>query len=296
VDGTSAKAVKSAVERENVEPIFEALMVLSSETKTKMGTIHVLEDDSQFIHFFDSAGQRIKLNAEDVLITEKTANIYKLDIGDDIRVRVAADHFVDFKVTVISKVNIGQGVYLSKQAWEEHGLTFSATALLSADNKMEPPVEIVSRVVDTSVQSQDFMTSMNSTLSLSVMMIGAAAVLAFIVLYNLGMLNFLERERDLATLLVLGFHPRELRSFVVFENIVFSIVGIIIGIPAGFALHRIIFSNAGMGDELDFSTIILNNSVIVSVLFTFFIAVAVNIIVLTKVKRIHMVEALKSVE
>lgn len=292
----SDEAVKSVIDQGRAEPILEALRVLSSDSRTKMGMIHVLADHSQFIHFNDSAGQRINLKPDGALITKKTADIYNLAVGDELKVRVAPDHVVTFNVAAISKINIGQGVYVSQQAWESQGLEFKPTALLSMDANIQLPAEKITRVVVTDGQSKDFMKSMNSTLSLSVMMIAAAAVLAFIVLYNLGILNFTERERDLATLLVLGFHPRELRSFVVFENIIFSMVGILIGIPAGFALHRMIFAKAGMGDELDFSAIILNQSVIISVVFTLVIALVVNMIMLTKVNKIHMVEALKSVE
>lgn len=247
------ESVQAVIDQGKAEPVLEALRVLISDSKTKMGTVHVLKGNSQWIHFYDDAGQRINLQPDGALITQKTADIYDLAVGDVLKVRVAPDHLVQFTISAISKVNIGQGLYVSEQAWEEAGMAFKPTALLSGDTQLELPKEKVSNVVLTSGQSEDFMTSMNSTLSLSVMMIGAAAVLAFIVLYNLGILNFTERERDLATLLVLGFHPKELRSFVIFENILFSCLGIGVGIPAGFALHRMIFAKAGMGDELDFS-------------------------------------------
>ncbi|MEK4328442.1 FtsX-like permease family protein [Paenibacillus sp. FSL R7-0312] len=295
-DGISEEVLQSLQEQKQTEPILETVLVLSSDSKKKMGTIHVLEDHSQFIHFFDSTARRLDLTADGALITQKTADIYHLKVGDKIHVRIAPEQSVYFEVADIAKVNIGQGVYVSREAWQAKGLSFRPTAILSGSGSAPLPEGIVSRTVATDDQSRDFMTSMNSTLSLSVMMIAAAAVLAFIVLYNLGMLNFAERERDLATLLVLGFHPKELRGFVVMENSIFSLIGIVIGIPAGFELHRMIFAKAGMGDELDFSAVILNNSIFLSILFTVVIAVAVNMIVLSRVQKIHMVGALKSVE
>lgn len=295
-EGISENVTDSLQYQEQMEPILERKLILSSDSKTKMGMIHVLNSPSQFIHFFDLKGRQLNLKADSVLITQKTADLYNLQIGEKIYVRISAEQLVDFKVADITKINIGQGVYISREAWQAKGLTFTPTAILSGSGATALPKEIIAKAVDTKDQSREFMTSMNSTLSLTVMMIGAAAVLACIVLYNLGMLNLAERERDLATLLVLGFHPKELRGFVVIENIIFSLMGILIGIPVGFVLHRKIFANAGMGDELDFTAIISNKSIVLSILFTIIIALVVNLLVLSRVKKIRMVEALKSVE
>ncbi|OBZ14645.1 hypothetical protein A8L34_12045 [Bacillus sp. FJAT-27264] len=295
-EGVSIDTVTSFLREDEMESISEAPLVISSEERTKMGTIHVLSKDSKFIQFYDEKGQRLELDDNSVLITEKTADIYNVAIGDELQVRLSSDNRVSFTVGAISKVNIGQGLYLSKEAWNAKGLTYQPTAIIAGSEHTSFPDGMISRIVETERQSKDFMTSMDSTLSLSVMMVAAAGVLAFIVLYNLGILNFTERERDLATLLVLGFRQRELRSFVVFENILFTALGIIIGIPAGFTLHEIIFAKSGMGDELDFSAVINNQSIAISVLFTAAIALAVNIALLYKVGKIKMVEALKSVE
>lgn len=295
-DGISEETLQSLLQEEQTEPILEAVHVLSSDSKTKMGTVHVLENPSQFIRFFDSGAHRLELPDDSALITQKTADIYHLETGDRIIVRTGPGQSADFIVGAIAKVNIGQGIYVSKEVWQAKGLVFRPTAIVSGHGAAAPPEGIISRTIATGDQSADFLSSMNSTLSLSLMMIAAAAALAFIVLYHLGMLNFAERERDLATLLVLGFHPKEVRSFVMMENIIFSLIGIGAGIPAGFALHRLIFASAGMGDELDFSAVILNNSIFLSVLFTVIIAFAVNLLVWTRVQKIHMVEALKSVE
>lgn len=295
-DGLSEGTLQSIGEQVQTEPILEARLVLSSDSKTQMGTVHVLERQSRFIHFYDSAARRLDLPTDGALITDKTAEIYHLEAGDRILVRIGPEQSEQFIVAAIAKVNIGQGIYVSREMWQAKGFAFRPTALLSGSGAAPLPEGMISRTVATDDQSRDFLTSMNSTLSLSVMMIAAAAALAFIVLYNLGMLNFAERERDLATMLVLGFHPKELRGFVMIENIVFSLIGIGAGIPAGFALHRLIFATAGMGDELDFSAVILNNSILLSVLFTVVIAFAVNRLVLARVHKIQMVEALKSVE
>ncbi|MCZ0702276.1 putative ABC transport system permease protein [Natronobacillus azotifigens] len=278
------------------ERIEERNLSVQSATKRKMGTLHVLENSSDLIHFYDN-DNKVSLDNNELLITEKTAQIYNLTIGDQVSIKTIFDDELDMKVSNIVKMNIGQGFYINEYTWTEiHQQELIPTAFITKDDSLEIPENYVLKSIKTQTQESDFMESMNSTLSISIMMILAAALLALLVLYNLGILNFAERERDLATLSVLGFYYHELRYLLVLENIFLSILGILIGIPGGLLLHERIFSNAGMGDELDFSIIINLASVVIAFLFTFGIVIVVNIIMSKKIKRIKMTEALKSIE
>lgn len=278
------------------ERIEERNLSVQSATKRKMGTLHVLENSSDLIHFYDN-DNKVSLDNNELLITEKTAQIYNLTVGDQVSIKTIFDDELDMKVSNIVKMNIGQGFYINEYTWTEiHQQELIPTAFITKDDSLEIPENYVLKSIKTQTQEKDFMESMNSTLSISIMMILAAALLALLVLYNLGILNFAERERDLATLSVLGFYYHELRYLLVLENIFLSILGILIGIPGGLLLHERIFSNAGMGDELDFSIIINLASVVIAFLFTFGIVIVVNIIMSKKIKRIKMTEALKSIE
>ncbi len=288
--------LRTLLDNNNDERIMEVVTEVSSKNKTKMTNLHVLENSGEYIQFYDENEKKIPLDNGRVLVTQKTADIYKVNVGDDLTLKLNSGNSIILKVTDISKVNIGQGIYLSESTWKDLNGKFIPTALLSKQEKNEYSDNVVSHKVKTSLQEKDFTTSMSSTLSMAVLMIAAAAILAFLVLYNLGMLNFAERERDLATLLVLGFYQKELKSFISFENILFSILGIILGILGGHYLHSKIFESAGMGDELDFSIIIEKSSICIAVFFVLLIVIIVNLTVISKIKKIHMAEALKSVE
>lgn len=279
------------------ESIEERTLSVESAAKKKMGLVHVIGNDSNLISFYDDDHNKVSLANKDLLITEKTAEIFNLTVGDKVKIKKSSSEELRMSVTKIVKMNIGQGFYLNEHTWTEvYSQKNIPTAFITKDESLSIPDKYVLKSVKTQTQENDFMESMNSTLSISIMMILAAALLALLVLYNLGILNFAERERDLATLSVLGFYYRELSYLLVLENIFLSLLGILLGIPGGVLLHERIFSNAGMGDELDFSVIINSTSIILSVVFTFGIIIVVNVIMSKKIKKIKMTEALKSIE
>ena len=138
----------------------------------------------------------------------------------------------------------------------------------------------------------DMMVSLNYII---ILVVGCAGALAFIVLFNLGNINITERVREIATIKVLGFYPRETGAYVFRENLVLVIMGIIIGIPAGLALHRFVMSQI-IVDMVSFNQVIEPASYVFTVLVVVGFDVIVDIIMRRKLRRINMAEALKSIE
>lgn len=273
----------------------ELRVSVESKEKKKISSMYIIEDNN-LIKFYDGNKEKIQLNDNDLLITEKISEIYSLNIGDTVKFRLDKDNYIELDVTKITKINIGQGFYLTKGAFEKVGQKYKPNIILKGSNDTEYSNTIVNKSVVTEKQEADFIRSMKSTISMSIMLIMAAAILAIVALYNLGVLNFSDRERDMATLLVLGFYQSELRKFLSVENIILSLTGIVLGLPMGILMHRKIFASAGMGDELDFTALIYGKSFIIAVIFTITLVLLINIILSNKIKKIKMTEALKSVE
>ena len=145
---------------------------------------------------------------------------------------------------------------------------------------------------DMKAYVDDMMVSLNYII---ILVIGCAGALAFIVLFNLGNINITEREREIATIEVLGFYPREMGSYVFRENFILVLLGIIAGLPAGFALHRFIMSRIVV-DAVSFNNVVEPVSYLFTVLVVLGFAVIVDVILRRKLRRINMAEALKSVE
>lgn len=273
----------------------EMKLSVESNSKKKMSSIYILENNN-LIKFYDNNDNEIKLKENELLITEKIADIYSLSIGDKVKLRLDNENYIELTVSQISKINIGQGFYLLKETYENLEQTYEPNVILKSKISNVYDDNIIYKTVVTENQENDFVKSMESTISMSIMLILAAASLAIVVLYNLGVLNFADRERDMATLSVLGFYESELKKFLSVENVVMSFIGIILGIPVGILMHRKIFANAGMGDELDFTALIYRKSFIITIIFIIILVVVINFILTNKIKKIKMTEALKSVE
>ena len=135
-----------------------------------------------------------------------------------------------------------------------------------------------------------------SSLSIiTVILIISAGLLAFVVLYNLINVNLSERIREIATIKVLGFYDKEVANYVYRENIILSIIGAIIGLGLGKILHSYIMTVIEM-DDVIFPKMIFWYSYIISFAITIVFGIIVNLTMYNKLKKIPMVESLKSVE
>ena len=142
----------------------------------------------------------------------------------------------------------------------------------------------------------DQLDRMLSTLgTVIVVLIVSAGMLAFVVLYNLNNINITERQRELATLKVLGFYDKEVSQYVFRENVLLTIMGVIAGAAFGILLHRYVITTVEV-DAVMFGRNIKPLSFLYSALFTCGFSAFVNMVMHFKLKKIDMVESLKSVE
>ena len=146
---------------------------------------------------------------------------------------------------------------------------------------------------------RDFMvrlTKMMESLNyIVIVVILSAAALALVVLYNLTNINILERIREIATIKVLGFYPKETADYVFRENIVLTAFGVVLGLVLGIFLHRFVMAQIVV-DMVYFNVTIRPFSFVISVLLTFLFTVIVNLLMSIRIEKINMAESLKSVE
>ncbi|MPN19133.1 hypothetical protein SDC9_166499 [bioreactor metagenome] len=122
-----------------------------------------------------------------------------------------------------------------------------------------------------------------------------ASLLAFVVLYNLTNINITERMREIATIKVLGFYDVEVAGYVYRENIVLTVIGALIGLVLGIFMHRYVITTVEV-DMVMFERLIKPISFVWAFVLTFGFSMFVNLVMFFKLKRISMVESLKSVE
>lgn len=275
-----------------------AIQVVLPDGRQKMEPISITAKESPLIHLRDIDGNPISLPENGVLMTRKLCKELGLDKGDIIRIKIKNKGYVSVPITEIAYVASGQGIYMTDTYWKSLGETFKPTALLVKWNGQPDKKFLNSDVVADSSTRESMQESLSSSLgvvNLAVLfLIILGSSLAFVVLYNTGILNYVERVRDLATFRVLGFHHREIRYLVLVENYFSVFLGMLSGIPVGRFMSWVIASS--IDQRLDLLGNIKLADVLVAGVMTMFFARIVNKVIAHKMKEIDISEALKSVE
>ena len=142
---------------------------------------------------------------------------------------------------------------------------------------------------------EKFDTMLESLNKIIFIIILSASTLAFVVLYNLTIINVIERKREIATLKVLGFHDKEVSSYIYKETIALTFLGSLIGLVLGVLLHMFVMKNTEM-DEIIFPRIINISSYIISIILIMLFNLIIGVFIHFRLKRIDMISSLKSVE
>ncbi len=275
--------------------IQELSIELKLNANKENGFLTVL-DIGDKIRFEDEERHRISLPDKGIGISYKMAELLNAETDDIIEWRIYGQKdWIKSEISVIYRTPMGQGITINKDEYESLGQSFIPSSLLTSDIIDN---DISLKAVESIQNKNNLMNNFNELLEsirmIIVILVIGAILLGSVVLYNLGALSFTERIRELATLKVLGFHPKQIRSLLSMQNIWLTILGILIGVPIGYWLIEFMLST--MPASLDMRAIISKTSVIISVLGTFIVSVTVNLLLSRNIKRIDMVSALKSVE
>lgn len=156
-------------------------------------------------------------------------------------------------------------------------------------------VDGISGVTFNTISKQTFSNTIKNLNYVVLVMIVSAGSLAFVVLYNLTNVNISERIREIATIKVLGFYDGETAAYIYRENIILTIVGMIVGLVLGKFLHQYIMITVEIKSMM-FGRIISLKSYIIAAILTILLSLIVNIVMYYKLKNVKMVESLKSID
>ena len=278
------------------EGIREEAIELKYKGIKKTGTLTVM-NDSEYYKVTDANRNYMHLDPDGIAISDKMAEVLGLKVGDKVRWHVAGNpKWIDSEITETYSIPFGQGLILSPEVFDEIGgddYNYSTNVVLTKKNVKENYTGVSS--ITTSEDIRKGWNTMTEALDLMVSVLTTfAIVLAVVVLYNLGLLSFTEIQRELATLKVLGFNSKSLRRLLLTQNLWFSTIGFILAIPGAYVLMGIMMGSTG--DEYCFPINIYLWNFIVSFLITFGLSVLVNLAFSRKIKKVNMVESLKSNE
>lgn len=285
---------------------------VSSDLADKTIYLYVVEsaDGMQtYLNMHDRETQKpLALTDEGVILTEKLANTLGVGPGDTFSLHVSSSEKKDVTVLALTENYTSHCVYMTAGLYEtvyEEAPKFNILFLeFTEDLKYAQQQELASYLIGhdtvtsvTLVADQlDSLNDMVGSLNMVVwVLIIAAGLLAFVVLFNLNNINISERRRELATLKVLGFFDNEVAMYVYRENIILTILGILAGLFLGAWLHQYLVATIEV-DLIMFGRAIEPLSYLWSILLTALFAVLVNITMYYKLQEIDMIESLKSVE
>lgn len=279
VYGSSTSQTKSIEFKKAKKKYTESLLV--SDGKSKLN----VTDHNQKV---------IKLKSNGIYLTEKLAKKYNVQVGDKIQWHILNDSsWYTSKVVGLNRDPQQQQFTMTKKYYEKKGLMYRADSLYT--NKHAKKLDGVSKV--SSIGSirkgmEDMMATMRSVM---VLLIVFAILLGSVILYNLGVLSFTEKQVQFATLKVLGFNDKQIEEIFVKQNTWIMLVAICIGLPLGYGLLAYIYTNA-IGDTYDFSAVVSFMSYVYAIVGTIVVSFVMNKLLARKIKKIDMVSSLKSGE
>ncbi len=295
-------------ETENIAVLQQTSVTASGDGASKTCNLMITGDEniSKAMNFRTEDDERIAYpDTGEAIMNNKLADMLGIETGDDIAVKYDDTETVYLKVTGIYRNYVSNYIYINDETYVDYfGNEYQPqTAFVTVKDDMDvyDMAEQIYRydgVMGISVNEDiksgvdDMMVSLNYII---ILVRGCAGALAFIVLFNLGNINITERVREIATIEVLGFYPRETGAYVFRENFILVIFGILAGLPTGYVLHNFIMEQIQV-DAVAFNKIIEPSSYLFTVLFVLGFTFIVDIIMRRKLRRINMAEALKSIE
>ncbi len=253
--------------------------------------------------------EKFKLDDNGVLITEKFAKKAKVSVGDAVTLKFSNELSIKVVVTGIVENYAFHYAYMSPQLYSrifQSPVAYNymyvkyADGIRGTEKAEQVATELmkfndINAIVDAEQTIRTFDELFNCLNLVIAIFIISAALLAFIVLYTLTSININERRREIATLKVLGFYDRESTSYVGRENYIITAFAIIVGIVLGFYLHQVVVAQAEVNVVM-FGRVIEPMSYVFAVGMTLLFAIIVNVVMHFYIKRIDMVESLKSTD
>lgn len=311
---------QNVTNHEEVEPIIDGIVtnelllnqsyydVIKDGVDDLSVTVLISEDDStKFEHYFDLEDNETKdnltLTDDGVIISNKIADLFSVQAGDTISLRDSNDTVYQVKVSGVALNYVSNYIYMSKGLYESltgDELTFNSFVSEDVLNEEEVSTELLNQDEVLSVnlastllaKSNGGIEGLNYIIALLVII---SCLLCFAVLYNLTSINISERTREIATLKVLGFKDLETNEYIYRETLVTVFVGILLGFCMTPFLHAYLIDLLE-NETVTFLRTIQVTSFVWAGLLTLAFAILMQIITFFKLKRINMIESLKSVE
>lgn len=292
-------------------PAYQSGVEISTNKGTRTSYLVVPRDIKElpsYVSFQDrKTHEKITPTEDGVIISEKLAILLDIKKGDTVTFQGNDIPPAKVKVNGINENYTMHYIYMSPSLYKQiynKDAQFNTVIFNMTQNDEQSRETLSKELLSTNdiigityaaTTGTDFSNATSSLKSIVLVLIICAGMLAFVVLYNLSNINITERARELATIKVLGFYDGEVSAYIYRENTVSSVIGIAVGLVLGIWLHKFVVITSEV-DIIMFNRSINWQSFLYSAIFTFAFTLIVNLILHFKLKKIDMVESLKSIE
>ncbi|WP_296863490.1 ABC transporter permease [uncultured Methanobrevibacter sp.] len=277
----------------NGDKLMESAIEIESDSAKKSGSLLVL-NHTDLVTPTDYDWNKVDIKDDEISISHKMADMLGVGVGDKVKWHImGSDKWVNTTIDKIHADPISQGFIMSADKLEDIDLNYTPTSIVTEKhvNESYGGVKAANSMSDMTGSWDELTESM---WLLIYILIFFASLLAVIVLYNLGLLSFTEIEREIATLKVLGFKTSALRKLLLTQNLWFTAIGFILGLPVGYAILAIMWESSG--DSFYILPSISLTNLLLTAVITFALSIIVNLMFSRKIKKLDMVESLKSGE
>lgn len=300
-DAGTLESYRKRLDAQRVDGMMVKTVSLRTPELTRTSTLTVLCDDQRSYNMGENY-TFAALPQDGIALTEKMMKTLGVCVGDVLTVYLTGDDEpLTLPITQIFYSTIGQGAYASESYWNSlRRGDFMPTSLLLKEPTPEcvnliTHMDELSEIKDPAVQHVQNLGILNSLTTIFSVMAGAALGLAFVITYNMGILNFTERTREYATLKVLGYHQKEIKRLMIRESNLLSAVGVLLGIVPGILLVGVIMKSCE-SEQMLYGTYVTVQSLILASIITFGFSRFIQTFLTRNVPKLDMVESLKSVE
>ncbi|MCP1311788.1 ABC transporter permease [Paenibacillus tyrfis] len=278
------------------------------DDKKEKATLTVTEKENNLIHFFDENNNKLYLGNNGVLVPKSYADKYHIVEGDLIQIKFTApelkNKMIEMKVLNISTQYSNSSFYSTPDYLKSFGIDYNPSSLLVEANSSTDLVSVrnffeqdphVDKITDKNdlMKSAQYIVKQNSFVF--IMFIICAVILSFGAIYTISSINIYERNRELATLKVLGYPKYKINRLIFFENIILTTFAVIVALPISGYMYTIIvkaLSSAHQQIPDQLNVLVL----LAAVILAFVLTILANLLLRRKVTQIHMIESLKSIE